>query len=87
MKQKHSITSKLVSIMLYIVNLVAVFYPWIIIGNKKYNFLQLKSEVEAMVNRRIHQTDLVEDDHALAEIEKSYIKGFWNIDAIDWCDL
>lgn len=30
---------------------------------------------------------LVEDDHALAEIEKSYIKGFWNIDAIDWCDL
>ena len=36
---------------------------------------------------RIHQTDLVEDDHALAEIEKSYIKGFWNIDAIDWCDL
>ena len=53
MKQKHSITSKLVSIMLYIVNVVAVFYPWIIIGNKKYNFLQLKSEVEAMVNRRM----------------------------------
>lgn len=38
---KRNRRKRVFSIICYIINIIIVFYPWIIVGNTKYNIVQL----------------------------------------------
>lgn len=62
-KYSKGLKEKVFSITCYVVNIVAIFYPWIVIGNTKYNFLQLRSKIsEAGIDKVIKQGGMMVDN-------------------------
>ena len=45
---KRNRRKRVFSIICYIINIIIVFYPWIIVGNTKYNIVQLKRKIETI---------------------------------------
>lgn len=63
MRRKRSYAKDAVSIILYIINIISLFYPWIIIGDKRYNFVQLRNRIkETGIGELIHQNGLDVDN-------------------------
>lgn len=51
------------SIVFYIINIVIVFYPWIIVGNTKYNIVQLKRKIETIgIDKVVEQSGVTVDN-------------------------
>ena len=62
-KYSKGLKEKVFSFICYLINIIAIFYPWIVIGNTKYNFLQLKSKIaDAGINEMVKQSGMMVDN-------------------------
>lgn len=62
-RNKKNYRKSLFSIICYIINIIIIFYPWIIVGNTKYNIAQLKRKIEAVgIDKMVEQSGLTVDN-------------------------
>lgn len=60
---KRNRRKRVFSIICYIINIIIVFYPWIIVGNTKYNIVQLKRKIETIgIHTMIKRNGLIVDN-------------------------
>lgn len=62
-KNHNSFGKRMVSAVLYLFNILMVFYPWIVVGNIKYNFVQLMDKIKSVgIHEMVKQSGVFVDN-------------------------